>query len=109
MDMGEVVSKAAEFVSGLVSGGMVGVAGGYQAQKRAAKSEAVTELQTLKNEYKEFAEFTKSELELSKQERKDCQKENEALNDHVHALNVKVNELTMAMHNIIGTPKDIRK
>jgi len=105
MDASEVLTELAKVLGGGVGGTFVG----FWGQKQAAKSEAVKELQMLKVEYKEFAEFTKSELLLSRQERVDCQKENAELKVEVGQLNIKVNELTMAMHNAIGTPTDKRK
>lgn len=98
-----------EEIGKVIGSGLGGVIVGYQAQKRAAKSEAVAEVQLLKNEYKEFAEYTKGELEKSRKEREDCQVENKQLHAEISDLKIRVNELTMAMHNAIGTPKDIRK
>lgn len=92
-----------------VGGGLGGAIVGYQAQKKAAKSDAVVELQTLKNEYKEFAEFTKSELALSRKDRDECQKDNAEMRDIIDNLKINVNDLTIAMHNAIGTPKEKRK
>ena len=105
MDVSEVVTELAKVLGGGVGGTFVG----FWAQKQAAKSEAVKELQMLKVEYKEFAEFTKAELLVSRQERLDCHNENSQLKNQVNELNSKVNELTMAIHNAIGTPKDNRK
>lgn len=102
-------SAIMEEVGKWLGGGLGGAMLGYAAQKKAAKSEAVAEVQLLKNEYKEFAEYTKVELEKSRKEREDCQLENKQLHSEIYDLKVKVNELTIAMHNIIGTPKDIRK
>jgi hypothetical protein len=64
MDVSEVVTELAKVLGGGVGGTFVG----FWAQKQAAKSEAVKELQMLKVEYKEFAEFTKAELLVSRQE-----------------------------------------
>ena len=105
MDVSEVVTELAKVLGGGVGGTFVG----FWAQKQAAKSEAVKELQMLKVEYKEFAEFTKAELLISRQERSDCQKENAELKSEVNQLNLKVNDLTMAIHNAIGTPISKRK
>ena len=104
MDVSEVVTELAKVLGGGVGGTFVG----FWAQKQAAKSEAVKELQMLKVEYKEFAEFTKAELLVSRQERVDCQKENMELSKNVNDLNLKVNDLTMAIHNSIGTPRNKR-
>jgi uncharacterized protein YlxW (UPF0749 family) len=100
MDVSEVVTELAKVLGGGVGGTFIG----FWAQKQAAKSEAVKELQMLKVEYKEFAEFTKAEL-LGQQTREaDCQKENAELKSEVNQLNLKVNDLTMAIHNSLGTP-----
>lgn len=105
MDIDGVFAEVGKWIGGGLGGAILG----YQAQKRAEKSEAVAEVQLLKNEYKEFAEYTKGELEKSRKEREDCQSENKQLNAEIYDLKVRVNELTLAMHNVIGTPKDIRK
>jgi uncharacterized protein YlxW (UPF0749 family) len=105
MDVSDVMIELGKVLGGGVGGTFIG----FWTQKQAAKSEAVKELQMLKVEYKEFAEFTKSELLLSRQERVECQKENADLKGEVNQLNLKVNELTMAIHNAIGTPSEKRK
>jgi predicted phage-related endonuclease len=98
-----------EEVAKCIVGGLGGTAIGYHAQKKAAKSEAVTEMQLLKTEYKEFAEFTKTELLISRSDREKCQIENEILHSEIGSLKSHVNELTMTMHNVIGTSKNKRK
>ena len=90
-------------------GGAGGLLGGVAAERRAAKSEAVQELRMLKTEYKEFADYTREELDRSRDDRKDCMKENEAMKCEIDVLKVSVNQLSMAMHNSIGTPKAKRK
>lgn len=105
MELADVFGEVAKVLGGGLGGSFVG----FFARKQAAKSEAVKELRVLKSEYKEFAEYTKSELLLSRQERLECQKENSDLKVEIADLSLKVNELTMAMHNVIGTPKDLRK
>lgn len=96
-------------IAKILGGGVGGTAIGYYAQKNAAKSEAVKDLQLLKTEYKEFAEFTKRELDQSRQERVDCQAENAGLKKEIADLHVEVNEMKITIHNAIGTPKDKRK
>lgn len=105
MDANDLLSEAAKVLGGGIGGSILG----FFARKEAAKSEAVKELQLLKTEYKEFAEFTKNELLVSRQERLDCHKENADLKREISDLNLKVNELTMAMHNVIGTPPEKMK
>jgi hypothetical protein len=105
----DVITTALSEVGKWIGGGAGGVIVGYVAQKKAAKSEAVLEVQSLKDSYREFAEFTKKELELSKKERKECQNENDTFRDEINSLKLDVNKLTMAMHNAIGTPKDKQK
>ena len=71
----------------VLGGGTAGVFGGMWAERRAAKSDAVQELQMLKGEYKEFAASmkaevaeVKSELERSRQAEEQCyQQHREAL------------------------------
>ena len=105
MELTNILAEAAKILGGGTGGAVVG----YWAQKQAAKSEAVKELQLLKLEYKDFAEFTRDELSKSRQERIDCQKENAKMREKINGLNLKVNDLTIAIHNAIGTPKDKRK
>ena len=105
MDVSDVMIELGKVLGGGVGGTFIG----FWGQKQAAKSEAVKELQMLKVEYKEFAEFTKAELLIRRQERSDCQKENGELKSEVNELNLKVNDLTMAIHNAIGTPQNKRK
>ena len=90
-------------------GGAGGLLGGVMAEKKAAQSQAVQELQMLKTEYKDFADYTREELDRSREDRKECLKENEAMKHEIHGMNTKINELSSAMHNIIGTPKPKRK
>ena len=103
--VGSALAAAAKILGGGTGGAIVG----YFAQKQAAKSEAVKDLQVLKSEYKEFAEFTKNALKESVHDREECAKENSKMRDVINSLRLEVNELTMAMHNIIGTPKQKRK
>jgi hypothetical protein len=105
MDVSDVMIELGKVLGGGVGGTFIG----FWGQKQAAKSEAVKELQMLKVEYKEFAEFTKAELLISRQERSDCHKENAELKSEINQLNLKVNDLTMAIHNAIGTPENKRK
>jgi hypothetical protein len=90
-------------------GGAGGLLGGVMAEKKAAQSQAVQELQMLKTEYKDFADYTREELDRSREDRKDCLKENEAMKCEIDGLKVSVNQLSMAMHNVIETPKTKRK
>ena len=90
-------------------GGAGGLLGGITAERRAAKAEAVQELQMLKTEYKEFAVYTHVELDRSREDRKECLKENEEMKREIDGLKVSVNQLSMAMHNVIKTPKAKRK
>lgn len=105
IDLNETISHG---VSALL-GAATGLISGVMAEKKAAKSEAVQELQMLKTEYKEFADYTREELERSREDRKECLKENDAMKCEIIAMKAKVNELSTAMHHIIGTPKDKRK
>jgi hypothetical protein len=90
-------------------GGAGGLLGGVAAERRVAKSEAVQELRMLKTEYKEFADYTREELDRSREDRKECLNENERMKGEIHSMKLTVNELSSAMHNIIGTPKAKRK
>lgn len=105
MELSELFGEIGKVLGGGVGGSFVG----FFARKQAAKSEAVKELQLLKSEYKEFAEYTKNELQLSRQERIDCQKENAELKSEIAELHLQVNQLTITIHNAIGTPPEKRK
>ena len=100
-----VLESLMKIIGGMGGGTVIG----FFAQKQAAKSSAVKEMQLLKKEYKEFAEFTKCELQLSREDRANCQRENQELRDEIGGLKIHVNEMTIAMHNAIGTPEDKRK
>lgn len=92
-----------------MGGGVGGVLVGYVAQKKAAKSAEMSELNEVKNGFKEFAEFTTKELEISRKDRKDCQAENAKMLDTINGLKIDVSDLTIIIHQKIGTPDDIRK
>ena len=98
MESGELLTELLK----VIGGGTGGLFVGYLAQKKAAKTEAV-------NEYKEFAEFTKKELTALREEHKECQSENSSMLDKINECKITINDLTIAMHNAIGTPKEIQK
>jgi hypothetical protein len=100
-----LLESALKIVGGIGGGTVVG----YFAQKKAAQSSAVKEMQLIKKEYKEFADFTKKELLLSREHNKDCQDENKVFREEISTLKIDVTDLTIAMHNAIGTPKNKRK
>ena len=104
----DVMDTISHGVSALL-GGAGGLLGGVAAERRAAKSEAVQELRMLKTEYKEFADYTREELDRSREDRKECLNENERMKGEIDGLKVSVNQLSMAMHNVIETPKAKRK
>lgn len=104
----EITSLITE-VGKVLSGGGIGAVVGFYAQKRAAQSDAVKEIQVIKSEYKELYEFVDKELTEAREDRKECQKENALMLDTVNGLKIEVNDLTMVMHNAIGTPKGKRK
>lgn len=105
MDLNEVMLQIGSYLGV----GSVGTGVGYYAQKNAAKTEAVKELQLLKSEYKEFADYTKTELLESRKERESCHKLNECLKEEIEKMKQEMNDLTTAMHNVIQTPKPKRK
>lgn len=50
-----------------------------------------------------------SEMKTLKQQHEDCENSKKELQNKVDCLDGKICELTEALHNVIGTPKDIRK
>jgi hypothetical protein len=52
----------------VIGGGTAGVFGGMWAERRAAKSDAVQELQMLKTEYRDFATTMKGEVKEVREE-----------------------------------------
>jgi shikimate 5-dehydrogenase len=94
---------AAEFLKVFGAGG-VGSAVGYHARKQAAKTEMVQELDKLKAEYKEFAEYTKTELkDVQQQLEKTKTAEEECYQRHREAL-ARIDELDRGIRALTNIP-----
>ena len=100
--------------------GAVGFGTGYYARKQAVKTEVVTDLQLIKDEaaesfilmkteYVALAAYTRAELASCRLEHIEAKAEIASLKGSIALMSTKINELTSAMHNIIETPKPIRK
>lgn len=105
IELSEIMTEVGKWMGG----GAGGILVGYIAQKKAAKSAEMSELNEVKNGFKEFAEFTRKELEISRKDRKDCQEENASMLDTINGLKIDVSDLTIIIHQKIGTPIEIRK
>lgn len=88
----------------IVGGGTAGVFGGMWAERRAAKSDAVQELQMLKTEYRDFAATMKTEvkevrdeLDKSRAAEEDCYKK------HREAIN-RIDELDRCIRAVTNIP-----
>ena len=100
--------------------GAVGFGTGYYARKQAAKTEMVADLRMIKEdaaasfilmktEYVALADYTREELASCRLEHLEAKAEIASLKESIALMSKKINELTSAMHNIIETPKPIRK
>jgi len=100
--------------------GAIGFGTGYFAKKRAAQTEVVTDLQLIKDEaaesfkllkaeYVALADYMREELRLCRIEHVEAKAEKALLKAEMAMMSNKISELTNAMHNIIQTPKQIKK
>ena len=87
-----------------IGAGGAGTAIGYRAQKSAAKSEMVTDLDKLKSEYRDFADYTKAELkDVQCQLEKSRESEETCYRQHREAL-VRIDELDRGMRAMMQMP-----
>jgi biopolymer transport protein ExbB/TolQ len=89
----------------IVGGGTAGVFGGMWAERRAAKSDAVQELQMLKTEYREFASTMKTEVkEVRAELDKSREAEAECHAKHREAMN-RIDELDRGIRALMQMPE----
>ena len=104
----------------VIGTGAIGFGTGYYARKQAAKTEMVADLRMIKEdaaasfilmktEYVALADYTREELASCRLEHLEAKAEIASLKASIALMSNKINELTSAMHNIIETPKPIRK
>lgn len=87
----------------VVGGGTAGVFGGMWAERRAAKSDAVQELQMLKTEYRDFAATMKGEVKEVREELdKSRTAEEECYKKHREAM-VRIDELDACIRSLTTT------
>jgi hypothetical protein len=93
----------------VLGGGTAGVFGGMWAERRAAKSDAVQELQMLKTEYREFAATMKGEVKEVREELDKSRKaEEECHQQHREAMN-RIDELDRCIRAVTKIPPKPRK
>ena len=95
----EIIGEMAK----VVGGGTAGVFGGMWAERRAAKSDAVQELQMLKTEYRDFAATMKTEVKEVRDELdKSRAAEEECYKKHREAM-VRIDELDACIRSLTTT------
>jgi len=88
----------------IVGAGGAGSVIGYRAQKAAAKTEMVTDLDRLKSEYRDFADYTKVELkDVQEQLLASRQAEERCFQQHREALN-RIDDLDRGIRALMGMP-----
>jgi hypothetical protein len=88
----------------VLGGGTAGVFGGMWAERRAAKSDAVQELQMLKAEYRDFASTMKGEVKEVREELEKSRKaEEECYQQHRQAMN-RIDELDRGIRALMNMP-----
>lgn len=88
----------------VIGGGTAGVFGGMWAERRAAKSDAVQELQMLKTEYRDFAATMKTEVKEVREELdKSRTAEEECYKQHRQAMN-RIDELDRGIRALMQMP-----
>jgi predicted nuclease with TOPRIM domain len=91
-------------VAKVIGGGTAGVFGGMWAERKAAKSEAVKELQTLKGEYREFAETMKAEVKELRGELIQSRAAEKVCDDNFRDLRDKYDELDRYVRSVTNIP-----
>lgn len=88
----------------VIGGGTAGVFGGMWAERRAAKSDAVQELQMLKTEYRDFASTMKGEVKEVREELDKSRAAEEACHQqHREAMN-RIDELDRGIRALMQMP-----
>ena len=91
-------------VAKVVGGGTAGVFGGMWAERKAAKSAAIQELQMLKTEYREFATTMKVEVKEVREELDKSRKaEEECYQQHREAI-MRIDELDRWIREVTKIP-----
>jgi formiminotetrahydrofolate cyclodeaminase len=97
-----------EFLKVIGAGG-AGTVIGFQAQKSAAKTEMVQDLDKLKSEYRDFADYTKAELkDVQSQLEKSRDAEEQCYKQHREAL-ARIEELDRGIRAITSIPSNPKK
>jgi predicted nuclease with TOPRIM domain len=89
----------------VIGGGTAGVFGGMWAERKAAKSDAVQELQTLKGEYKEFAQTMKVEVKELREELVTSRSMEKVCEDNYRELREKYEQLDRYVRSSNGIPE----
>lgn len=96
-------------VAKVIGGGTAGVFGGMWAERKAAKSEAIKELQTLKGEYREFADTMKDEVKELRQELIASRAAEKVCDENFRDLRDKYDELDRYVRGVTGIPPKPKK
>jgi predicted nuclease with TOPRIM domain len=89
----------------VLGGGTAGVFGGMWAERKAAKSDAVKELQVLKGEYREFADTMKNEVKQLRVELADSRAAERLCDQNFRELRQKHDDLDAYVRRTTGIPK----
>jgi uncharacterized coiled-coil DUF342 family protein len=92
-------------VAKVIGGGTAGVFGGMWAERKAAKSDAVKELQVLKGEYREFADTMKNEVKQLRVELADSRAAERQCDQNFRELRQKHDDLDAYVRRTTGIPK----
>jgi hypothetical protein len=88
----------------IVGGGTAGVFGGMWAERRAAKSDAVQELQMLKTEYRDFASTMKGEVKEVREELAVSRAAEEACHQQHREAMKRIDELDRCIRAVTNIP-----
>jgi predicted nuclease with TOPRIM domain len=97
----DILGEIAKFLGG----GTFGVFGGMWAERKAAKSDAVKELQVLKGEYREFADTMKTEVKQLRVELADSRAAERLCDQNFRELRQKHDDLDAYVRRTTGIPK----